>query len=162
MVLDEKPGDTAGRTFAGGVRLRSSVAMTVSVSIGRAGDSSTYEGVTRTVELEPGEFRDIHLCARFRNAHRALKLQVYVTEAPAGKVADLVIDSICLGEIPDRLAADHMDGKLDFRAANAMLRRGDLDGIELVYRLLHERHPLRIYQDNAKMASAEIMKVGTQ
>jgi len=161
MVLDDKPGDTAGRTFAGSVRLRSTAPVTVNVSIGRAGEGP-YEGEARIVELVPGEFHDVHVCVNFRNNHRALKLQVFVAEAAPGSVADLVIDSVCIGEIPERLASSYAEGALDFRAANAMLRRGDVEGMAQVYRLLHARHPLRIYDDNAKMAAAGTREKMTQ
>src|SRR5690606_18013364 len=64
MVLDDNPGKTAGRTFACSLRIRSSVPLAVNVSIARAGESP-YEGESRTVDLEPGKFHDIHLSAGF-------------------------------------------------------------------------------------------------
>src|SRR3546814_10124453 len=53
MAIVDDPGETAGRTFAAGLRLRASVQMVVMVSLGRLGEAD-YEGSSMRVRLEAG------------------------------------------------------------------------------------------------------------
>src|SRR3546814_10240550 len=77
MAIVDAPGETAGKIFAAGLRLRASVPMTVMVSLGRLGDAE-YEGTSLRVRLEAGQTRHVRFTTGFRAAHPALKLQVYV------------------------------------------------------------------------------------
>src|SRR3546814_1001487 len=88
----------------------------------------------------------------FRAAHPALKLQLYVADLGAARGADLMVDSLCVGSLPPQFAKEFTDGKLDFRAANTLLRSGRGAEAAAVYELLFRQNPLRIYRDNAKMA----------
>src|SRR3546814_7600146 len=63
-----------------------------------------------------------------------------------------IFDSTCIGVIPDGLADDFSEGKLDFRAANRLLRVGRHTEAATVYDLLFGQNPLRIYRDNAAVA----------
>src|SRR3546814_12006237 len=60
--------------------------------------------------------------------------------------------SLCVGSLPPQFAEEFTDGKLDFRAANTLLRSGRGAEAAAVYELLFRQNPLRIYRDNAKMA----------
>src|SRR3546814_12102957 len=63
-----------------------------------------------------------------------------------------MVDSLCVGSLPPQFAEEFTDGKLDFRAANTLLRSGRGAEAAAVYELLFRQNPLRIYRDNAKMA----------
>src|SRR3546814_10346819 len=91
------------------------------------------------------------LTTAFRAAHPALKLQIYVADLGAARGADLMVDSLCVGSLPPQFAEEFTDGKLDFRAANTLLRSGRGAEAAAVYELLFRQNPLRIYRDNAKM-----------
>src|SRR3546814_1331070 len=77
MAIVDAPGETAGKIFAAGLRLRASVPMTVMVRLGRLGDAE-YEGTSLRVRLEAGQNRNVRFTTGFRAAHPALKLKVYV------------------------------------------------------------------------------------
>jgi hypothetical protein len=153
MAIVDEPGETAGRTFAGSLRLRTSVPITVKASLARLG-GAPYEGSVRRIALTPNEDHEVRFCVRFEGDHPALKLQVYVEGMPAGMHGDLSIAPICLGEIPEALAEAHLAGTLDFRMANRLLREGRVADALAVYRLLFGGHPLRIYRDNIQTAQA--------
>src|SRR3546814_1630284 len=99
MAIVDDPGETAGRTFAAGLRLRASVQMEVMVSLGRLGEAD-YEGSSMRVRLEAGEPRHIRFTTAFRAAHPALKLQIYVADLGAARGADLMVDSLCVVSLP--------------------------------------------------------------
>jgi len=153
MAIVDAPGETAGRTFAAGMRLRASVPMVVMVSLGRLGGAE-YEGVSERVHLEAGQDRQMRLTLAFNGAHPALKLQLYVEGMGLVREGDLIVDSLCVGEIPAGLADAFTDGKLDLRAANHLLRSGRNTEAATVYEFLFARNPLRIYRDNAEIAKA--------
>src|SRR3546814_16511943 len=90
---------------------------------GRLGDAE-YEGTGRRGRLEAGQTRHVRFTTGCRAAHPALKLQVYVVGMDPAREADLLVDSTCIGVIPDGLADDFSEGKMDFRAANRLLRVG--------------------------------------
>src|SRR3546814_215223 len=98
------------------------------------------------------EPRHIRFTTAFRAAHPALKLQIYVADLGAARGADLMVDSLCVGSLPPQFAEEFTDGKLDFRAANTLLRSGRGAEAAAVYELLFRQNPLRIYRVNAKMA----------
>src|SRR3546814_17869425 len=79
----------------------------------------------------------------FRAAHPALKLQLYVADLGAARGADLMVDSLCVGSLPPQFAEEFTDGKLDFRAANTLLRSGRGAEAAAVYEPLFWQNPLR-------------------
>src|SRR3546814_16962238 len=134
--------------------------MEVMVSLGRLGEAD-YEGSSMRVRLEAGEPRHIRFTTAFRAAHPALKLQIYVADLGAARGADLMVDSLCVGSLPPQFAEEFTDGKLDFRAANTLLRSGRGAEAAAVYELLFRQNPLRIYRDNAKMAEFQELGRGS-
>src|SRR3546814_20230367 len=69
MAIVDDPGETAGRTFAAGLRLGASVQMEVMVSLGRLGEAD-YEGSSRSVRREAGEPRHIRFTKNGRASRR--------------------------------------------------------------------------------------------
>ncbi|MFC3714815.1 FkbM family methyltransferase [Luteimonas soli] len=151
MAIVDAPGETAGRTFGAGIRLRASVPMAIMVSLGRLG-SAEYEGTSVRVQLEARQPRHVRFTTGFRAAHTALKLQVYVEGMAPFREGDMLVDSVCVAEIPEELAGDFSDGKLDLRAANRLFREGKYAKATAVYEFLFGQNPLRIYRDNARTA----------
>lgn len=154
MSVVDCPGETADRTFAAGIRLRASASMEVMVSLGRLG-GGVYEGSNMRVRLAAGQFQHVRFTTTFHAAHPALKLQVYVLDMAMARETDLFVDSLCVGPVPAEFAADFTAGKLDFRAANQLLRSGRNAEAAAVYELLFDQNPLRIYRDNARMAGEQ-------
>ncbi len=97
LAVFDMAGSTAGRSFVAGIRLKSSRAMTVGVSIGRQG-SSEYEGASKRITLAPGVAQSVQVRKEFARAHAALKVQLDVLELEGGGTAELTIDSISLNE----------------------------------------------------------------
>jgi hypothetical protein len=148
-------GPTAGRTFAGCLRVQADRAMTVDISLGRHGKTK-YEGISKRITLTPGVAQSVKLCKHFEQTHAALKLQAEAIDLPGGgsvvlTIADLGINET-LTSIRERLGTDN----IDFRTANRMFREGDYPTALGIYLWLGQKRPLSMYGDNAMMAARRL------
>jgi tetratricopeptide (TPR) repeat protein len=97
LAVFDMAGSTAGRCFVANIRLQSTRAMTVDVSIGRYG-SSRYEGAHKRISLASGVAQSVQVSKAFTNTHDALKVQVDVLQLAGGGTAELAIDSVWVDE----------------------------------------------------------------
>ena len=143
---------TAGRSFVAGMRLISSRAMTVTVGIGRHGNSP-YEGATKRIALAPDVAQTVTVRKEFKNQYSSLKVQVEVWELEGGGTADLTIDSLSICETLASIQRRIPEGELRLSVANRLFREGDYAVAMGMYLLLSRQRPLTMYSDNALMAA---------
>lgn len=155
LAIFEELGPTAGRTYAAGIRIKSSRDMKVGISLARHGESG-YEGVGRQFVLAAGVEQHIQLCSAFHSQHPALKVQVEVIGPPVGGAADLLMDSIYLVETPSSVRGRLAENDLTLAIANRRFREKDYAAAMTINLLLHEQRPLRMYAENARMAAQKL------
>ncbi|MDP1547483.1 MAG: FkbM family methyltransferase [Anaerolineales bacterium] len=148
-------GSTAGRSFVGGIRLKSNRAMTVSVSIGRHG-SSEYEGASKRITLAPGVAQSVQVRKEFAKPHDALRLQVEVLQLEGGGTADLTIDVLSVNETLASIRRHLPESDLNLRVANRLFRDGNYSMAMGLYLLLNQQRPLKMYADNAHLAARKL------
>ncbi len=155
LAVFDGMGSTAGRSFVAGIRLKSSRAMTVDVSIGRYGNTD-YEGARIRITLAPGAAQSVQVRKEFAKPHTALKVQVDVLELEGGGTADLTIDSIYLNETLASILRRVAERDLNLRVANRLFREGDYSTAMGLYLLLHQQRSQKMYTDNALMAAHKL------
>lgn len=146
---------TAGREFSGWLRIKADRPMTVSVSIGRHGNTP-YEGESKRIELLANVAQEIRLSKRFKDDHTALKLQVEVVGLEGGGTALMTIEPLLLGESLAGAKSQLGQDKMNLLTANRLFREGDFSAALYLYLLLHEQRPMKVYADNALWAARKL------
>lgn len=169
-VWNYAPGDERYRTWAAefdlgglapnsvvlaGIRIRSDRTMDVTVSLTGRGDDE-YERARSRVRLSPDVPQHVQLKKSFARQYPKVKIQVEVNEVQGGDSAKLAMDSIYLLEAPSALRQRIPESQVTLKTANKIFRQGDHATALGLYLLLHRKHPLRIYGDNALMSARRL------
>jgi FkbM family methyltransferase len=146
---------TPGREFSGRLRIQADCPMTLSVSVGRHGNTP-YEGEDKRIKLLANVAQEIRLNKRFKDDHAALKFQVEVHGLEGGGSAMMTIIPLQLGESISGVRNRLGEGNLNLRTANRLFREGDFSAALQLYLSLHEQRPMQLYADNAMMAARKL------
>ncbi|MEE9328330.1 MAG: glycosyltransferase [Cocleimonas sp.] len=137
------------------ITLESEIGMTISVSIGRQGDSE-YEGKHTLIKLEPNKTKAVKINYQFKNNHESMKLQLDVVDFRGKSSSFMTIESYTVIEtvnsFSNRISLKSMNSKI----ANKLFREGDYLTAMYMYLILSQRNDLTFYLSNALMAAKKL------
>lgn len=144
--------------YLGSLAIRSDVAASVRVTLGRHGNSF-WEGASTLVDLVAGETRTVRLKHRFQHHHAGVRIQLEVLPEPAVERCCTRIEHAFVCETVAGLEGRLGACELQLRSANQLFQQGDLTAALPHYLLLRRFHGLSMYGFNAQ-ATAKRLGLG--